>query len=87
MESVPYSAMSSRDDEQLSDPGMQTDRFFITPKDANILKVHVEDFRAADTQTRKKMLGRLMGELFALRPKNAIFDKKDAMTVRIPIQS
>ena len=87
MESVPYSAMSSRDEKLLSDPGTQADHFFITPKDANILKVHIEDFRAADRQSRKKLLGRLMGELFALRPKNAVFDKKEAMSVRFPIPS
>ena len=87
MESVPYSAMSSGEDERLSDPGIQADYFFITQKDTNILKVYVEEFRAADTQSRKKLLGRLMGELFALRPENAVFDKKGAITVRIPIQS
>ena len=86
MESVPYSAMSSRE-ELLSDPGSQANHFFITPKDANILKVHIEDFRTADRQSRKKLLGRLMGELFALRPTNAVFDKKEAMSVSFLIQS
>ena len=79
--------MSSGEDERLSNPGIQADYFFITQKDVNILKVHLEEFRAADTQSQKKLLGRLMGELFTLRPKNAIFDKKGAMTVGIPIQS
>ena len=87
MELVPYLAMSSGEDERLSNPGIQADYFFITQKDVNILKVHLEEFRAADTQSQKKLLGRLMGELFALRPKNAVFDKKGAMTVGIPIQS
>ena len=89
MDSVAHLAMSFREDEQLSDPEIEqpADRFFITPRDADILKPYLEEFQSADTQARKKILGRVMGELYALRPSDSVFDKKDAMRVRDPISS
>ncbi len=55
--------------------------FAITPQDASILKEYIEDFQRADTETRKKILEKVMGELYGLRPPNSAFDKKEAKTV------
>ena len=87
MDSVLHSATLSREDEQLSNPEIQwpADRFFITLRDVDILKPYLEEFQSADTQTWKKILGMLMGELYALRPLDSMFDEKDAMQVRNPI--
>ena len=89
MDSILHSATFFGENEQLSDPGIQqpADRFFITPRDADILKPYLEEFQSADTQAQKKILGRVMGELYALRPSDSVFDKKDAMRVRDPISS
>ncbi|KAH8984884.1 hypothetical protein EDB86DRAFT_2833346 [Lactarius hatsudake] len=54
------------------------DRFSVTPQDASILKRYVEEFQKADTETRKTILEKAMGELYATRPPNATFDKKEA---------
>ena len=92
MESVRRSALHSGEDEQPSslatpapgggpDTQVPGDSFIITPEDANILKGYLEEFRDADRKTRKTILGRAMGELYAL-PRNAVFDKREAKRVR-----
>lgn len=89
MESVLLAALYSWEDEQQSDPENQApeDGFIITPRDASVLKVYLEEFQDADRPTRKKILGNALGELYALRPPNAVFDKREAMKVRVPMSS
>lgn len=83
MESVPHSGISFGE-EPSSDPGIPApaEGFSITLKDASILKLYVQEFQNADTDSRKKILGKVTGELYALRPPNSVFDKKEAMLVR-----
>ncbi|KAN0139064.1 hypothetical protein V8E53_003066 [Lactarius tabidus] len=73
--------MSSGEEERLSDPEILplTEGFSITPSDASILKAYVKEFQNADTDTRKKILGMAIGELYALWPPESTFDKKEAM--------
>lgn len=89
MESVPYSAMSSGEEERPSHPEITTpaEGFSITPRDAGVLKVYVEEFQNADTETWNKILGKAIGELYAFRPTNSAFDKKEAMRVCVLIIS
>ncbi|KAH9035587.1 hypothetical protein EDB84DRAFT_1437881 [Lactarius hengduanensis] len=56
----------------------ESERFSITPQDASVLKGYVEEFQKADTDSRKTILERAMGELYAMRPPNSTFDKKEA---------
>ena len=92
MESVQHSALPSGEDKQPSSlatpaPGDCPDTqvpggsFIITPEDANILKGYLDEFWDADRKTRKMILGRAVGELYAL-PRNGVFDKREAMRVR-----
>jgi len=87
MESVLSSDISFGEEERPSDPEIPApaEGFFVTPKDASILMPYLQEFQNADTDTRKKILGKVIGELYALRPPKAVFDKKDAMLVRIPV--
>ena len=55
--------------------------FAIIPQDASILNGYIEDFQRADTETRKKILEKVMGELYSLWPPNSAFDKKEAKMV------
>ena len=91
MESVQHSALPSGEDKQPSSlatpaPGDCPDTqvpggsFIITPEDANILKGYLDEFRDADRKTRKMILGRAVGELYAL-PRNGVFNKREAMRV------
>ncbi|KAI9439083.1 hypothetical protein H4582DRAFT_2075741 [Lactarius indigo] len=52
--------------------------FVITPQDATILRGYMDDFEQADTQMRKNILEKAMGELYRRQPANSVFDKKDA---------
>jgi hypothetical protein len=83
MESIPYSNTPSESDRQQSDSEAPTpaDGFSITPEDASVLKVYLENFQNSNTETRNKILGKAAGELYALRPPNSAFDKKEAMQV------
>ncbi|KAI9434984.1 hypothetical protein H4582DRAFT_2059865 [Lactarius indigo] len=47
-------------------------------EDAHILKGYVEEFQKADTEIRKTILEKAMGELYTLRPPNSTFNKKVA---------
>ena len=87
MESVSYSDISFGEEERPSDPEIPvpTEGFFVTPRDASILQPYVPEFQNGDTDTRNKVLGKAVGELYALRPPNTVFDKKFAMRVRVPI--
>jgi hypothetical protein len=58
--------------------------FTITPQDASILKGYLEDFQKADTETRKKILEKAVGEIYALHPLDSAFDKKVAKKVLAP---
>ncbi|KAH9010972.1 hypothetical protein EDB85DRAFT_2160497 [Lactarius pseudohatsudake] len=75
-----YSSGNSAGESERSFPSVHTlgDRFSITPQDASILKGYVEEFQKADTDSRKTILERAMGELYAMRPPNSTFDKKEA---------
>jgi hypothetical protein len=55
--------------------------FTITSQDTIILKGYLEDFQQANTETRTKILEKVMGELYSLRPPNSAFDKKEAKKV------
>ena len=89
MESIPNRAPSSGEDECVSDPEAQasSEGFVITLRDASVLQEFLEEFQGANTQTWNKILGKAMGELYALHPPNAVFDKKEAMRVTVPIPS
>src|SRR6266571_3848984 len=54
------------------------DPLILTPQDINILKEYVEEFEQADTQLRKKILERAMGDIYRLRPGNSAFNKEEA---------
>ncbi|KAH9014735.1 hypothetical protein EDB84DRAFT_1568013 [Lactarius hengduanensis] len=75
-----YSSGNSAGESERSFPSVHTlgDRFSITPQDASVLKGYVEEFQKADTDSRKTILERAMGELYAMRPPNSTFDKKEA---------
>ncbi|KAH9008808.1 hypothetical protein EDB84DRAFT_1446695 [Lactarius hengduanensis] len=75
-----YSPGNSAGESERSLPSVHTlgDRFSITPQDASVLKGYVEEFQKADTDSRKTILERAMGELYAMRPPNSTFDKKEA---------
>ena len=55
--------------------------FSITPQDARLLQIHLEEFEEGDKADRTQLIDRMMGELFLSRPRNASFDKIDAKTV------
>ncbi|KAH9013595.1 hypothetical protein EDB85DRAFT_2158062 [Lactarius pseudohatsudake] len=71
---------SSDGESEISRPSIhaQGDTFSISPQDARILKGYVEEFQKADTDTRKTILEKAMGELYTLRPPNSTFNKKVA---------
>ena len=73
----------SGESERLSspEPFHAAEGFSLTPQDASILKGHLEDFQKADTELWKKILEKVMGELYALRPQSSTFDKKEAKKV------
>ncbi|KAF8258231.1 hypothetical protein EI94DRAFT_1708179 [Lactarius quietus] len=51
--------------------------FSITSRDASVLRVHIEKFQHGDTDARNKILEEVAGEVYALRPPNTVFDKKE----------
>lgn len=61
----------------------QTIGFTISPKDIEILKAYIDEYRHADTKFRKTILEKVMGYLYRHRPGNSLFDKKDAKIVRM----
>ncbi|KAI9433456.1 hypothetical protein H4582DRAFT_2060877 [Lactarius indigo] len=71
---------SSAGESEVSHPSIHAlgDRFSITSQDACILKGYVEEFQKADTEIRKTILEKAMGELYTLRPPNSTFNKKMA---------
>jgi hypothetical protein len=79
MQSAYSSDPSSGESERPSPP--PTEGFSITPQDAGILKGYLEDFQKADTETRKKILEKAVGEIYALHPPDSAFDKKVAKQV------
>ena len=87
MESEPLSETSSGELEMPPSPTILPagKGFAITTQDANILKGYIEDFQKADTETRKTILEKVMGELYTLRPLNSAFDKKEAKQVCVLI--
>ncbi|KAF8262889.1 hypothetical protein EI94DRAFT_1808105 [Lactarius quietus] len=52
--------------------------FTITPKDASVLREHIEEFQSADTDDRTKLLEQMVRKLYAFRPANTVFDKNEA---------
>jgi hypothetical protein len=62
-------------------PSTGAEGFAITPQDTSILKGYIEDFHNANTETRNKLLEKVMGELYSLWPPNSAFDKKEAKKV------
>ena len=87
MESTQFAVPSSGENELQSYPELHTPEygFIITPRDVSILKVYLEEFQDANRPSWKKILRKVMGELYALRPPDAVFDKREAMRVRVPI--
>ena len=55
--------------------------FTITPQDSGILQEYLEEFQAADTDVRTRIVEKVMAELYLLRPANTPFDKKEASKV------
>lgn len=87
MESVQFTNTSDGESEcsLRFDASCMAKEFSITPKDACVLKGHVEEFQSADTETQNRILETAMGELYALRPPGSTFDKKVAKRVSCPI--
>ncbi|KAI9433711.1 hypothetical protein H4582DRAFT_2060689 [Lactarius indigo] len=52
--------------------------FIITPEDADVLQEYLEEFQAADTSLRTRIIEKAMAQLYLLRPSSAPFDKKVA---------
>ncbi|KAH9069394.1 hypothetical protein EDB83DRAFT_2314420 [Lactarius deliciosus] len=67
------SEVSQNQREQSTDPG-----FSITPRDADILQEYLQEFQAADTSLRTRIIEKAMAQLYLLRPASAPFDKKVA---------
>ncbi|KAH9176173.1 hypothetical protein EDB89DRAFT_2065978 [Lactarius sanguifluus] len=58
---------------QSADPG-----FSITPQDADILQEYLQEFQAANTSLRTRIIEKAMAQLYLLCPASAPFDKKVA---------
>ncbi|KAH9167727.1 hypothetical protein EDB89DRAFT_1909818 [Lactarius sanguifluus] len=58
---------------QSADPG-----FSITPQDADILQEYLQEFQAANTSLRTRIIEKAMAQLYLLHPASAPFDKKVA---------
>jgi hypothetical protein len=86
MPSAHLSDLSSGESERPSSPEPlpAVEGFSITPQDAGILEGHLEDFQKADTELRKKILEKVMGEHYVLRSQSSTFNKKEAKKVLIP---
>ena len=80
MQSISFPNTSDGESERPvdSDGTPAGDSFSITPKDASILKGYLEEFQSAKTDARNRILEMAMGELYALRPPDTIFDKAKA---------
>ena len=52
--------------------------FKITKEDKSVLMRYTDEFEQADTQMRKNVLEKAMGELYRLRPGTTVFNKKEA---------
>ena len=87
MESTQFAVPSSGENELQSYPELHTPEygFIITLRDVSILKVYLEEFQDTDRPSQKKILRKVMGELYTLRPPDAVFDKREAMRVRVLI--
>jgi hypothetical protein len=83
MESTHHSNPSDGESERSppSDAPLESEGFSLTPMDASVLTVYIEQFKSGDTETRNKTLEKAMGELYALRPPNSAFNKKEAKRV------
>jgi hypothetical protein len=76
---------TSSGEERPSHPKILThlEGFSITLMDASALKGYLEEFKNADTESWTKIIAIATGKIYALRPPNATFDKKEAMKVSI----
>jgi hypothetical protein len=83
MQSPSHSNTPSGEEEQLSDPEVPTglEGFTITSTEASVLREYVKQFQDADTESWIKVIRIAVGTLYALRPQNSMFDKKEAMHV------
>ena len=61
----------------------QTIGFAISPKDIEVLKGYIDEYRHADTKFWKTILEKVMGDLYHHCPGNSLFDKKDAKIVHM----
>ena len=84
MQSTPPSDTSPLESEESISPDTAPEGFTITLMDVTILTGYISDFQKGDTETRKKILERVMGELYALRPQSSSFDKNLAKKVFAP---
>lgn len=85
MQSAHHSDAASGESEVPSHPATHppTNGFKITLEDANIFRGYMNEFEAADTQMRRRILEKVIGEVYRLRPSNSTFDKKKAKKVFI----
>jgi hypothetical protein len=83
MDSGNGSDNSHSEPELPSGPAMhaQTDIFKVTPEDAKILNEYIVQFKEANTGARHILMERILGELYALRPADTLFDKSDIKQV------
>lgn len=83
MQSGNLASDSSSDSDGSSIPprDLPSDDFKLTPQDIAILKEYLAEIKDADAQSKKRIIEKVMGEMYALRPKNSAFDKKEAKEV------
>ena len=60
---------------------LPSDDFKLTPQDITILKEYLAEIKDADTQSKKRIIEKVMGEMYVLHPKNSAFEKKEAKEV------
>lgn len=59
--------------------------FTLNAKDADILKRYLDEWKDANTQARRTIYEKSMGDIYKLRPGNSAFNKKDAKEVFVLI--
>jgi hypothetical protein len=83
MQSAQLSDSSSGESERVSTAGTPaaTEGFSFSSDDIPIMRGYIQTFQNADTETRKKILETVMGEIYALRPPDFSFSKRKAKKV------
>ena len=62
-------------------PLTNANAFIVTPEDADVLNGYLEEFRNSNTQEKRRLMEKAMGDLYRLRHDDFTFDKRDAKEV------